>query len=287
MPAEDVFKVSLFGHNHQRQFINTHYYETGIVVTTDPFEEAEALAEAFVSDFLTLYRDVVSTDVFYGCLKIEQVKGAGLPTFIDFFTNIAGTRVGAALPNNAVVIIRRRGVAAGKQKRSLLSLSGIRALDTDGSFVNAAFITPALDALVDQYNNQLVASPSHQLAEFNPVIPNTTRVYATNVDVTIDTALNTMSLIGGATWSGLGFITGGQFRINHPNRNKGTYFATVVPVSPTITLSQNELETSGGATLSAQQVTVPTVYITLQSAVQQLAIRQLNRRRSSHTGIQA
>lgn len=287
MPTEDVFKVSLFSHSTQRQFINTHYYESGSVVTIDPFDEAVALAEAFISDFLTKYQDVLSDEVSVGCIKVEQVKGGGLPTFIQFFTAIAGNRSGPPLPANMVVIIRRRGVALGKARRSLLFLSGVRALDTDGSFVNSAFVTPALNALVGQYNDQLVASPGLNSAEYNPVMPFTERVYATKVDVTIDTTLNTMSLIGGANWSGLGFITGGQFVIKGPNRNKGTYFATVVGGSPTITLTQNELETSGGATLSCQQVINPVIYITLASAVQQLAIRQLNTRRSSHTGILA
>lgn len=287
MPSEDVFKVTLFSHTTQRQFQNTHYFESGGVVTIDPFDEAVGLAEAFIADFLSLYRDVLSDETFIGCIKVEQVKGAGLPTLIEFFTNINGNRVGPPLPPNMVVIIRRRGVALGKARRSLLFLSGIRALDTNGSFLDLAFVTPALDALVAQYNDQLVASPSLNNAEYNPVMPFTQRVYATEVDVTIDTTLNTMSLIGGANWSGLGFITGGQFVIKGPNRNKGTYFATVVGGSPTITLTQNELEVSGGATLSAQQVIVPVDYITLQSAVQQLAIRQLNSRRSSHTGILA
>ena len=287
MPAEDVFKVSLFSHNEQRQFITTHYYESGVVVTSDPFEEGQALADAFLTAWQTLYVNVLSNETFLGCIKVEQVKGAGLPTWISHLTDIKGSRAGPALPNNMVVIIRRRGISAGKQRRSLVFLSGVRSADTDGSFINAAFITPALEALVDQYNNQIVASASFQLAEYNPVIPRTERVYGNNLNVTIDTALNTMTIIGGQTWSGLGFVSGGRFSIRHPNRNKGTYTATVVPASTTITLSDNELETSGSAELSCSQVITGVVYITLQSAVQQLAIRQLNRRRSSYTGILA
>jgi len=287
MPTGDVYKVSLFSHHQQRQFINTHYFEVGAITTAEPFEEAEALADVFNIDFVGLYQGVLSDDVSIGCLKIEQVKGADIPTNIKFLTNIMGTLVGPALPDNIVVIIRRRGVVMGKTHRSLLFLSGVRVADTAGSFLTNAFVTGALLALVSQYNEQLIASPGFDSAEFNPVIPSTPRVYGNNLNVTIDTAANTMSIVGGQTWSGLGFITGGQFMIRGPNRNKGTYTATVVPASALITLSDNELETSGATVLSCQQVTGPTTYIPLTSTVQQLALRQLNRRRSTHTGILA
>ncbi len=287
MPTGDVFKVSLFMHQAQRQFINTHLFEVGAVTTADPFDEATALADVFDLDFTSLYQDALSDDVSLGCIKIEQVKGDGLPTFIKFLSNIKGLAVGPALPDNMVAILRRRGVVMGKMHRSLLSLSGVRVADTLGSFLTSAYLQGDLLALISQYNEQLVASGGFDNAEFDPVIPSTPRVYGNDLDVTIDLTANTMSIIGGQTWSGLGFITGGQFRILAPNKNKGTYTATVVADNPTITLTNNQLETSGGAELSVQQVTGPTTYIDLTSAVPQIAIRQLNRRRSSHTGIVA
>ena len=287
MPTGDVFKVSMFSHHQQRQFVNTHYFKVGAITTADPFDEATALADVFNLDLVPLYQSALSDDVSLGCLKIEQVVGADIPTFIKFLSNISGTNVGPPLPDNMVTIIRRRGMVMGKTHRSLLFLSGVRILDTLGSFLENAFVIGDLAALIAQYNEQLVASGGFDLAEFDPVIPTTPRVYGNDLDVTIDNDANTMSIIGGQTWSGLGFVTGGQFRILAPSKNKGTYTATVVPVSPTITLSDNQLETDGGAELSCQQATGPTTYIPLLSAVPQLAIRQLNRRRSSHTGIVA
>lgn len=287
MPTGDVFKVSLLSHQAQRQFISTHHFEVGAITTADPFDEATALADVFNLDFTSLYQAALSNAVNLGCIKVEQVKGAGLPTFQKFLSNIKGTAIGDALPDNMVAVIRRRGDVMGVMHRSLLSLSGVRVADTDGSFLNAAYLAGPQLALVSQYNEQLVASGGFDLAEFNPVIPSTPRVYSGDLDVTIDTAANTMSIIGGQTWSGLGFISGGQFRINAPNKNKGTYTVVVVAANPTITMTVNELETEGGAELSCQQVTGPTTYIALTSAVPQIAIRQLNRRRSSHTGIVA
>jgi len=287
MPTGDVFKVSLLSNHVQRQFINTHYYEVGAITTGDPFDEATALADVFNLDFVNLYQDAVSDDVSIGCIKVEQVIGSDIPTFVKFLTNISGTAAGPALPDNMCVIIRRRGMVMGKTHRSLLFLSGVRIADTDGSFLAAAYVAGDLAALVAQYNEQLVASGGFDNAEFNPVIPTTPRVYGNDLSVTIDTALNTIVLIGGGTWSGLGFVTGGQFSIKAPSKNKGTYTATVVPASATITLSNNNLEIAGAETITCQQATGPTTYIPLLSAVQQLAVRQLNRRRSSHTGILA
>lgn len=287
MPIGDVLKLSVFSHTTQRQFINTHYWKLGAVVTSDPFDAATALADSFFNQRLTEYRNIMSDEVQFGCIKVEEVVGAGLPTFIQFFSDLQGTRIGPPLPANMALIIRRRGTALGKTRRSLLFLSGIRTADTDGSFINTGFITPALDALVALFNDQLVASGGFDLAEFNPVIPHTQRAYLTDQNVTVDTAANTVSIISGGNWDSFGFISGGQFSIAAPSKNKGTYTATVVPASPTITLSDNELELSGGEEMTASQVIVPTDYIPLLSAVQQLAIRQLGRRRSSHTGVLA
>jgi len=287
MPIGDVYKVSLFSNHVQRQFVNTHYYEVGAITTSDPFDEATALADVFNLDFVGLYQSALSDDVSIGCIKIEQVIGADIPTFIKFLTNINGTNVGPALPDNIVTIIRRRGMVMGVTHRSLLFLSGVRIADTLGSFLTAAFVAGDLAALVAQYNEQLVASGGFDNAEFNPVIPTTPRVYGTNLAVSVDAPTNTLTLTGGGSWSALGFVTGGQFRINAPSKDKGTYSCTVSGGSPALVLTNNNLETTGASTISCQQATGPTTYIALTSAVQQLALRQLNRRRSSHTGILA
>jgi len=175
----------------------------------------------------------------------------------------------------------------GKTHRSLLFLSGVRILDTLGSFLTAAFVAGDLAALVAQYNEQLVASGGFDNAEFNPVIPTTPRVYGTDLAVSIDAPTNTLTLTAGGSWSALGFVTGGQFRILAPSKDKGTYSITVSGGSPALVLTNNNVETTGASVISCQQATGPTTYIALTSAVQQLALRQLNRRRSSHTGILA
>lgn len=287
MPTGDVLKLSLFTHTTQRQFVNTHYYKLGAVTTGDAFDAAAALSDAFNTTLLGPYRAIMSDETQFGCIKIEEVQGAGLPTFIEFYDNLQGTRAGPPLPPNMALIIRRRGFALGKARRSLLFLAGIRTLDTNGSFLTPAFITPFLDALVALFNDQIIASAGLDLAEYDPVIPHTGYAYGRSLEVTVDTAAQTITITSGPVWDALGFISGGQFSIAAPNRNKGTYTATVVPASATITLSDNELEVSGGQTLSCQQVIVPRDYTPLVSAVQQLAIRQLGRRRSSHTGILA
>lgn len=287
MPIGDVLKLSLFTHTTQRQFVNTGYWKVGATVTSDPFDGLTALADAWFNNRLQQHRDIMSDEVEFGCIKIEEVVGAGVPSFIQFFDNLQGTRSGPPLPPNMALIIRRRGTALGKTRRSLAFLSGIRAADTDGSFINTGFITPALDALVALYNDQLVASGGFDNAEYDPVIPHTQRAYLNNQQVTVDTAANTVSILVSGNWDAFGFISGGQFNIASPNKNHGTYTATVVPTSPTITLSGNELEVSGVQEMTCTQVIVATDYIPLLSAVQQLAIRQLARRRSSHTGVLA
>jgi len=287
MPTGDVYKVSLFSNHVQRQFINTHYFEVGAVTTADPFDEATALADTFNTEFTSLYQDALSDDVSLGCIKVEQVVGADIPTFIQFLTNINGLAVGPALPDNMVVIIRRRGMVMGKTHRSLLFLSGVRIADTLGSFLTTAFVNGDLAALVAQYNDPMVASGGFDNAEFNPVIPTTPRVYGTDLAVSIDAPTNTVTLTGGGSWSALGFVTGGQFRILAPSKDKGTYSVTVSGGSPALVMTTNNVETTGASVISCQQATGPTTYIPLLSAVQQLAIRQLNRRRSSHTGILA
>lgn len=287
MPVGDVLKVSLFTHTTQRQFVNTHYYKLGAVVTSDPFDAAVALSNAWNTKFLAPYRTIMSNETSFGCNKIEEVVGSGLPTFINHYQNLLGTAAGPPLPPNMALILRRRGTALGKARRSLLFLSGIRVADTNGSFLTPAFSGGDLTALVQLYNDQLIAISAFDLAEFNPVIPHTQRAYGRDLAVTVSTVTNDITIDAGTAWDSLGFISGGQFSIAAPNKNKGTYTATVVAASPTITLSDNELETSGSQVLSAQQVIVPTDYIPLESAIQQLAIRQLSRRRSSHTGLVA
>jgi len=285
MPTGDVLKLSLFTHTTQRQFINTHYYKVGSVVTSDPFDEAAALSDAFNTTLLGTYRAAVSDETEFGCIKIESIIGAGIPTFIQHYNNLQGTLVGPVMPPNMAVIIRRRGLALGKVRFSLLFLGGIRTQDSTGSFLVPSYVSGALQNLVNLFNDQIIASGGFDSATFDPVIPHTQRVYATNVDVTVNVVTNEMTLVSGAAWDVRGFITGGQFAIAAPNKNKGTYTATVTPASLTILLSDNELELSGGQVLSCQQVVVATDYIPLLSTQAQLALRQLARRRSSHTGV--
>lgn len=287
MPTGDVLKLSLFTHTTQRQFVTTHYYKLGSVVTTDPFDAAAALSDAFNTTLLGTYRAALSDETEFGCIKIEERIGAGIPTFIQHYQNLQGTRVGPVLPPNMAVIIRRRGFALGKTRRSLLFLGGVRTFDTNGSFLEASYAIGALNDLVNLFNDQIIASAGLDLAEFDPVIPHTQRVYGKDLDVTVNVVTNEMTLTSGAAWDVRGFITGGQFSIAAPNKNKGTYTATVTPASLTILLSDNELELAGGQVLTCQQVIVPTDYIPLITTVQQLAIRQLARRRSSHTGVTA
>ncbi len=287
MPTGDVLKLSLFTHTTQRQFINTHYYKLGAVVTVDPFDAAAALSDAFNTTLLGTYRAALSNETEFGCIKIEEVVGAGIPTFIQHYNDLQGTLVGPVMPPNMAVIIRRRGFALGKNRRSLLFLGGIRTNDTNGSFLQPAYVAGALQDLVNLFNDQIIASGGLDFAEFDPVIPHTQRVYGTDLDVTVNVVTNEMTLTSGAAWDVRGFITGGQFSIAAPNRNKGTYTATVTPASLTILLSDNELELSGGQVLTCQQVIVPTDYIPLLSTQAQLALRQLARRRSSHTGLVA
>lgn len=287
MPIGDVLKVSLFTHTTQRQFINTHYYKQGSVIPSDPFVAAEALSNAWNTAFLGPYRTIMSNETSFGCVKIEEVVGSGLPTFINHYQNLLGLALGPPLPPNMAVIIRRRGTALGRARRSLVFLSGIRVADTNGSFLTPAFLVPDLQALTNLYNDQLVAISAFDFATFDPVIPHTQRAYGRDLLVTVNLVTNEITITAGTAWDSLGFITGGQFSIAAPNKNKGTYTATVTPASSTILLSDNELETSGSQTLSAQQVIVATDYIPLLSAAPQLAIRQLDRRRSSHTGVLA
>ncbi len=287
MPTGDVLKLSLFTHTTQRQFINTHYYKLGAVVTSDPFDAAAALSDAFNTTLLGSYRAALSNETEFGCIKIEEVIGAQIPTFIEHYNDLQGTLVGPVMPPNMAVIIRRRGFALGKNRRSLLFLGGIRTNDTNGSFLQPAYVTGALQTLVNLFNDQIIASAGLDLAEFDPVIPHTQRVYGKDLDVTVNVVSNEMTLTSGAAWDVRGFITGGQFAIAAPNRNKGTYTATVTPASLTILLSDNELELSGPQVLTCQQVIVATDYIPLLSTQAQLALRQLARRRSSHTGLVA
>ncbi len=287
MPTGDVLKLSLFTHTTQRQFINTHYYKVGSITTTDPFDEAAALSDAFNTTLLGLYRGALSDETEFGCIKIESISGAGIPSFIQHYNDLQGTLVGPVLPPNMAVIIRRRGFALAKVRFSLLFLGGVRTTDTNGSFLVPSYVAGPLQALVNVFNDQIIAAAAFNLAEFDPVIPHTQRVYATDVDVTVNVTTNDMTLVSGAAWDVRGFITGGQFSIAAPSRNKGTYTATVTPASLTIVLTDNELELAGSEILSCQQVVVPTDYIPLLSTQAQLAIRQLARRRSSHTGVVA
>lgn len=287
MPAEDVYKLSLFYHTSQRQMIATHYYEAGPAVTNDPFEEAEALASAWLVNFPALYQGVLSSGCSLGCIKVEQVKGAGIPTFVSFFSDLKGTRFIDPLPANMSVMIRRRGVFLAKARTSLLFLGGVAEADTNGSFLDAGFVSTQMFPLLQEYNEQLTASAAFQLAEFGPVMPHTPMVYARDIPVLADLSSNTLTLQDGTTWSERGFISGPKFSIAAPSKNKGTYFADVVALNPGIALTQNELEFVGPENVDCQQVTGNTSYFTLFSAVVQTAVRQLNRRRSSHTGIVA
>lgn len=287
VPTTDVYKVSLFTHSVQRQFVNTFYYEVGGVTVVDDFEEADVLADTWVNKFLTTYRSIISDDVTFGCLKVEKVKGPRIPRFIKFFTDTKGSRVGEPMPDNLTLVIRRRGGMGVTARRSLLHISGIRTADTLGSFLQGFFIVPTLNDFVALLNDQLVASPGFNSAEFNPVIPQRVYAYARNVNVFVNVAANTLTLQDGDPWDIRGFVNGGRFRILAPSKNKGTYTALTAPLSPAITLSENELELEQFEIMNCQQVVTSVVYIALDSAVPQTAIRTMNRRRSSHTAVVA
>ena len=287
MPTGDVYKVSLFTHTSQRQVVNTFYYKAGPIVTTEPFEEAQALAEAFVSEIVVNFQLSLSLDVSFGCVKVEKQTGTEIPFWITFFSNAKGTRPTDPLPANIVAIIIRRGTIMEGLRRSLLFITGVSESDTDGSFLETVFFNGVFSTLANVLNNTIVSSASFQLADWLPVIPHTGYVYARKVPVTANLSTNVLTLTDGTSWSARGFVTGPDFRILAPSKNRGTYFATVVPLAAGVTLSANELEFAAAETISAQQVTTPLVYNTLGSAVGNIALRQLNRRRSSHTGIVA
>lgn len=287
MPIGDVYKVSLFTHQRQRQFVNTHYYRIGAITVVDDFEEAQALADTFVTHFQAAYQGVLSNDVELGCVKVEKVQGPRIPFFVQFFTNTKGTQVGVPMPDNMTLVIRRRGDDAGNPLRSLLHISGLRTLDVDDSFLDAGFVAGNLNTLVFLYNDQLVASASFNLAQFNPVIPHTGYVYGRNLSVNVNPSLDELTRNDAKAWDIEGFISGPQFRILAPSRNKGTYTAAVIAGQSKITLLDNKLETNVPEIMSVQQVITPVLYFPLLTAVPQTAIRQLNRRRSSHTAVVA
>ena len=287
MPLGDVYKVTLFTHGQQRQFNNTHYYEVGAINPVDDFDEAQALAETWEQAFTSLYQAALSDDTEFGCVKVEKVVGPRIPFYIFFYANKFGTAVGGALPDNLTMVIRRRATIMGKSHRSLLHISGMRHLDVAGSFLEAAFVTGPLDALVDKLNDQLVSSPGFNSAEWEPKIPSTPYVYFRDTPVAVNTTAQTITRNDGKKWDTEGFVNGPQFRINAPSKNKGLYTATTAPLSSVITLSDNELETESETVLSGQQATGPRIFVDLQSAVPQIAIRSLKQRRSSHTAIVA
>lgn len=287
MGIGDVYKVELFTSQDQRQFINTHFYRIGAITVTDAFEEAQALADTFVTFFQAAYQGVLSDDVQLGCVKVTKVLGPRIPFFIQFFDNIQGTQIGPPLPDNLTTVIRRRGDDAGKPLRSLLHISGVRQADTLGSFLTSAFVLGNLNTLVQLYNDQMVASASFNLAEFDPVIPHTGYVYGRNLSITPNTALNELLRLDGKAWDVEGFVTGPGFRINAPSKNKGTYGAIIIAGNSKITLTDNELETNPTEVMSVQQVITPVIYFPLLSAIQQTSIRQLSQRRSSHTQVVA
>lgn len=287
MPQEDVYKVSMFYHTSQKQMIATHYYEAGAQNPTDPFEEPEALAQAWGSAFGGPYALALSAGAQIGCIKIEQVKGAGLPTFVSFFEDLRGLRAADPIAANLAGIIRRRGIFLAKPRRSLIFLGGIAEADTEGSFLENTYVTGPMFDLLELYNDILTSQSQFQLATWNPVMPHTPMVYARNIPVIADTSANTLTLTDGTTWSERGFITGPKFSVAAPSKNRGTYTASIVPFNVAVALSENELELDGPETIDVQQATADTSYFTLQSAVVNTAIRQLNRRRSSHTGIVA
>lgn len=287
MPTGDVYKVSLFSHTTQRQNVNTHYYEAGSAVTSDPFEEAEALAEAFNTTVLPTWTAAVSSDVTFGCIKIEKVLGTEIPTFISFYAPTTGGRPSGALAPNLVGIIRRRGTFGVQMLRSLLFVSGISDTDAVGSFLTSAFVNGAYAGLIDVLNDVLTSSGSFQNATWEPVIPHTPRVYRRDENVTVSVTNNTITSDDFTDWNLAGFISGPGFRIARPNSNHGSYTAVVTPASNVITMTLNRLEGTGAQVMSVQQATGPTAYHQLASTNIQTALRQLNRRRSSHTGIVA
>ena len=287
MPTGDVYKVSLFTHGQQRQFINTHYYEVGAINPVNDFDEAQALAETFEQAFTALYQAALSDDTEFGCVKVEKVVGPRIPFYIFFYANKFGSAVGGALPDNLTMVVRRRANIMGQDHRSLLHISGMRHLDVAGSFLEAAFVAGPFAALIAKYNDLLISSPGFNSAEWKPVIPSTPYVYFRKTPVTVNTTAQTITRNDGKKWDTEGFVNGPQFRINAPSKNKGLYTATTAPLSSVITLSDNELETESEVILSGQQATGPRIFVDLQSAVPQVAIRSLKQRRSSHTAIVA
>jgi len=284
MPTGDVYKTELFYHTSQKQCIATFYYELGVTVPADPFTEAEALADAWTTQWLGTIRSVLSSGAILGCIKVSKVVGTEIPTFVAFYPSFAGLRAADPLPANIIAIIVRRGQHLTGPIRSLMFLTGVAEADTDGSFMEVSFFNGAFSTFANAFNDVILSSGTFNSANWIPVVPHTEYAYARKVAVNTDPAANTITLTDGTNWTARGFVSGPQFRINAPNRNKGSYLGIISGAPATMNLSQNNLENAGNQVVSCQQVITPVDYFTLQSAAASFALRQLNRRRSSHTG---
>jgi len=145
MAVNDVYKVDLYYHAHQRQFITSFYYRE-IVEETGP-NPAAAINAAWAAAVASPFRELLSDEAILGCLKTNIIVGDPQAGNITYFADAVGIRPSEAVPANTPMRIVLGGTTQSRASRGALIISSFGELN----YVNGAFTPTYISAAVEPF----------------------------------------------------------------------------------------------------------------------------------------
>ena len=163
----DVFEmfVQLSGQNRQMR-VGFAYKQVG---GPDNNTLASDCNDAWLTDVLPTFADLLSTEITLQCLYCRRVAPApGVPDTLNFISE-AGTRAGDPIPNDSPYVIRQITDALSSKANGRQFISGVSQTDTLAGVLTAAYIAGPLAAYLTQALLD-ISPPSDLTIDFQPSV---------------------------------------------------------------------------------------------------------------------
>lgn len=140
MAVNDINRLELRYHCHQKQYINVlHYRET----TEDTGDiTLQGFTDAWAAIFIADLQQLSSNQCVFGCVKANQIVSAGtrkLPG-VTYLLDKVGGKTGQPMPGNTVARINFFGQNQSRVNRGGLNIGGLRESDEEVNGPDAATI---------------------------------------------------------------------------------------------------------------------------------------------------
>lgn len=167
MAVNDINRVELRYHCHQKQYINVlHYRET----TEDTGDiTLQGFCDSWAVQFIAGLKAMSSSDCVFGCIKANQIVSSGtrkLPGVV-YFLNEVGDLAGNPMPGNTVARVNYFGQNQGRVNRGGLNVGGLRESDEEVNGPSAATNALIKAGWIDQLKIDIMGFfPSTGIWEF-------------------------------------------------------------------------------------------------------------------------